>query len=233
MRFPCLHRRPDILPDTDVLIAADVPHTPYLAADAQGIWQLHTAGRKPQHIDFADSFYRCRGGTEYLPKTFKSVPAGGRILDATAGWGRDSWLLAYRGFRVTLCERHPALYALLAQALASAASNPLISAAAARLSLCYGDALDTIAARGREYDAIYLDPMFPAREKSAKVKKDMQTLHELLADSENNGDALLTASLASGCPRIVVKRPKGAPYLADTAPHHSLQTPNIRYDIYL
>lgn len=188
--------------------------------------------QKPVHIDFSDAYYRHRGGTEYLPKAFKHM-AGGSILDATAGWARDAWLLAYRGFHLTLCERHPALYLLLQQGIAHAQQIAITADVAARLQVEYEESEQYIHRNGANFDAIYLDPMYPQREKSAKVKKDMQILHELMTPYPNNGDSLLLAARESGCPRIVVKRPQGAPFLANLTPHHSLNAPNTRFDIYL
>lgn len=207
----------------------------YLAQNPQGLWQLCREGIKPLHIDFSGAHYRHRGGTEYLPKAFKGM-AGGSIIDATAGWGRDAWLLAYRGFRLTLCERNPYLYILLKQAVEQARELPLTAAVAARIEIVHHDSRDFLTASGAQADAIYLDPMYPQRQKSAKVKKDMQILHALLgadAGEQSDNAQLLDSALNSGCPRIVVKRPHSAEHLGGIAPHHSIEAPNTRFDIYL
>lgn len=220
-------------PPFDILDAAP-PAGFYLAQNGQGLWQLCGAEIAPQSIDFSTAYYRHRGGTEYLPKAFKGM-AGGRILDATAGWARDAWLLAYRGFEVRLCERNPYLYVLLKQGIEQAQQQALTAAVAARLSLSYGDSRNLLAAAA-SFDAVYLDPMYPKRQKSAKVKQDMQVLQALLGeDSADQADnaALLQAALAGGCARVVVKRPAAAAPLGELRPHHSIHAPNTRFDVYL
>ncbi|MDO5090088.1 MAG: class I SAM-dependent methyltransferase [Cardiobacteriaceae bacterium] len=183
----------------------------------------------PVTIDFMDAYYRARGGSEHLPKTLRGM-AGAHVADATAGWARDAWLLAYRGFRITLIEREPLLFALLAQGIARAQATPAIAAIAARLDVLHADSSDHLRHNG--YDAVYLDPMYPARDKKSKVKKDMQILHALLADTPGNHDALLASARHAARERVIVKRPQGAPHLADATPDYQIHAPNTRFDIY-
>lgn len=210
--FPVLHNTPEHCLKTAFSCHETAPENAYYLAQIDGQWSLcHSQDKQPFTIDFSSTYYRHRGGTEYLPKAFKGM-AGGTIFDATAGWARDSWLLAYRGFQMTLCERHPALFIMLKQGIAQAQTLPLTAEVAARMNIVFGEAANLLRARASEFDAVYLDPMYPQREKSAKVKKDMQILHALLADHVNNGDDLLLAAQEGGAKRIIVKRPKGAPY---------------------
>ena len=183
----------------------------------------------PTTIHFADAYYRHRGGTEYLPKTLRGM-AGAHIADATAGWARDAWLLAYRGFRVTLIERNPLLYTLLAQGIARAQQETLTQTVAARLHIVHADSSDYL--RDHPFDAVYLDPMYPTREKKSKVKKDMQILHALLGDEPPNHEALLASAKMSARQRVIVKRPQGAEHLANSAPDYQITAPNTRFDIY-
>ena len=183
----------------------------------------------PSTIDFRDAYYRARGGTEYLPKALRGM-AGAHIADATAGWARDAWLLAYRGFRVTLIERQPLLFALLEQGIAFAQQDRVIRDIAARLSVVQGDSREHL--RKQRFDAVYLDPMYPVRDKKSKVKKDMQILHTLLADTGDDHAALLDAALQSAKQRVIVKRPQSAEHLAARAPDWQIHAPNTRFDVY-
>lgn len=83
--------------------------------DADGDYYLHWRDERyhlcdrqnrhpPLTLDFAD--YLGRSGSETLPKTLRGL-ADAPIADATAGWGKDAWLLASRGFTLTLYERNP------------------------------------------------------------------------------------------------------------------------------
>ncbi|MDO4434941.1 MAG: class I SAM-dependent methyltransferase [Cardiobacteriaceae bacterium] len=191
-------------------------------------------------IDFHEAYYRARGGTEYLPKALKGLKMMS-VLDVTAGWGRDSWLLAYRGFQVTMVERNPYLGFLLQQAVQTAQASNSIGTVAARLSFIATDALtylnEYLAKRFDNllWGAIYLDPMYPERKKQAMVKKPMQVLQALLGEAGDGEDLLACARLAIAaglCERVVVKRPQTAPHLSVDKPDYSIDAPNTRFDVY-
>ena len=80
-------------------------------------------------------------------------------------------------------------------------------------------------------DVIYLDPMYPSRDKSALVKKDMQILHQLVGH-DATGAELLSIAVQRAKKRVVVKRPKGAPLLNTLKPVAEVVSKNTRYDIY-
>ena len=156
-----------------------------------------------------------------------------RAVDATAGLGEDSLLLAAAGFRVTLCECNPAIAALLRDALARAADDERLSPIVARMELVEGDgiaALSRLAKAHNEPDLVYLDPMFPGRAKSAAVKKKFQLLHRLERPCDDEA-ALLAAARAANPRKIAIKRPVKAPYLAGEKPSYSLSGKAVRYDV--
>ncbi|MCT1282181.1 class I SAM-dependent methyltransferase, partial [Pseudomonas aeruginosa] len=78
---------------------------------------------------------------------------------------------------------------------------------------------------------IYLDPMFPHRDKSALVKKEMRLFRPLVGD-DLDAPALLQAALALASHRVVVKRPRKAPIIEGPKPGYSLEGKSSRYDIY-
>ncbi len=151
-----------------------------------------------------------------------------RILDTTAGLGRDAFILAAAGCEVTMTERNPVLAAMLEAALEEARLDRRTSRVAERLKLA------AIDARKMETDAdvIYLDPMFPARDKSAAVKKEMQLLQRLLGPTED-GVALLEWALENAGERVVVKRPRHAQPLGGRAPDMSYEGSSTRFDAYM
>ena len=114
--------------------------------------------------------------------------------------------------------------------MAAAQENPRTAAIAARLTLNHADAAAALAPAS--FAAVYLDPMYPERRKSAKVKKHMQALQQLIGHHGDDATLLARARLAA-TRRVIVKRPQHAPPLADIAPHHAIDGPNTRYDIYL
>lgn len=154
------------------------------------------------------------------------------VLDATAGMGRDSLMMAMLGCNIIMQERNFAIYQLLKNALTRLKnSGDFKTEIVARLNL---QKLNSISHMENlnDIDVIYLDPMFPTRKKSALVKKEMR-LFKLLAGEDEDADQLLLNSLASKTKRVVVKRPKGAPILAGKKPSHEIVAKKFRYDVYL
>lgn len=175
------------------------------------------------------------------------------LLDATAGLGEDSFLLAAAGFDVTLYERDRTIFLLLEDTLKRAAENPDTAEITARMHLVEGDsinAMERIAAdrqtspagtdgcppngsqKGLTPDVILLDPMFPERKKSGLVKKKFQLIHYLEAPCTDEG-RLFEAARNAYPSRIIVKRPEKGPTLAGARPSYSLKGKAIRYDIYV
>ena len=156
------------------------------------------------------------------------------IVDATAGLGRDGFVLASLGARVTLLERSPVMAALLADGLARARRNEATRDIASHyLQLVNTDAaawLRACAERDRP-EVVYLDPMYPHRSKSALVKKEMRALRAMVGDDADASE-LLVAALACARKRVVVKRPKDAPPLEGPRPSGAVVSKNTRYDIY-
>jgi len=191
---------------------------------------------KPFHIDFCQGKLAHRGtraNKELLGKAISlkklNTP---KVLDATAGLGRDGFLLASLGCEVVLIEQNPVLYLLLDDALKryekyrKESGQPQLN-----LKLLHQDAIEFLKSSDT-YPVIYLDPMFPERNKSALVKKEMRFLHDIVGPSENDS-ALLEISLQKAEKRVVVKRPLHAEFLANRKPDFSYKGKAIRFDIYL
>jgi 16S rRNA (guanine1516-N2)-methyltransferase len=154
-----------------------------------------------------------------------------RVLDATAGLGRDGYTLAALGAQVTLLERNAMVGALLADARRRALNDAAAAQAAARTEVVVADAR-TLLERAAPYDAIYLDPMYPDLGKTALAKKEMQLLRELTG-GDADADDLLAPALANAKRRVVVKRPVKAPPLSGQKPQLCLRGTQARFDIYL
>lgn len=154
------------------------------------------------------------------------------VVDATAGLGQDAFVLASLGCRVTMFERNPIIHALLADGLARAALSADCAAIVERMQLQGGSSINGLAQAPTEAaDVIYLDPMFPHREKSALVKKEMQVFRTIVGDDEDSGD-LLAAALAHARYRVVVKRARKAPAIVGPEPTTRIEGKSSRYDVY-
>lgn len=155
-----------------------------------------------------------------------------RVLDATAGLGRDAFVLATLGCDLMLIERQPLIAALLEDGLARAQTDMEVRPIVERMQLRSGNAIELMKAwEGEAPQVIYLDPMFPHREKSALVKKEMRLFRPFVGDDLDAG-ALLEQALALASHRVVVKRPRKAPAIETAKPGYSLEGKSSRYDIY-
>ena len=154
------------------------------------------------------------------------------VLDATAGLGQDAFVLASLGCRLTLFERSPVIHALLSDGLSRAALNEQSAPIVARMALQSGSSIDWLSQAGAgAADVIYLDPMFPHRDKSALVKKEMQVFRTVVGDDDDS-PALLKAALAVATYRVVVKRPRKAEPVSGPEPTTRIEGKSSRYDIY-
>ena len=155
------------------------------------------------------------------------------VLDATAGLGRDGFVLASLGCKVILHERHPVVAALLYDGLQRAYNNSEIGPwMQQNMSLIFGSSHTLLAQCDSMPDVVYLDPMFPHREKSALVKKEMRVFQELVG-GDTDADDLLDFAYPLASKRVVVKRPDYAPFLNDKTPSMQIKTKKNRFDVYV
>lgn len=147
-----------------------------------------------------------------------------RVLDATAGFGRDAMLLAALGAEVDCCERHPAVYESLREAVAHLPDD-----VAARMR-CHPIDARTLFAEAR-WDVVFLDPMYTPTKKQALPRAAAQALRDLVGE-DTDADALLAPARAVALRRVVVKRALRAPPLAGSRPMQSLRGNSIRFDLY-
>lgn len=151
------------------------------------------------------------------------------IIDATAGMGEDSMILAAAGFEVYLFEYDPVIAALLKDALDRAMEIPELKEATGRMHFTEGNSIDNMSKLEIAPDVVLLDPMFPARQKSALVKRKFQLLQKLEKPCSDENE-LLQAALNVKPGRIVIKRPLKGPFLGGMKPSYSLTGKAIRYD---
>ena len=151
------------------------------------------------------------------------------VLDLTAGWGRDAFLLAAHGREVTMIEQN-ALIAHCLEFLLGLARNADEHSPCHRTQLIRGDSLQQLQ-QGATADCLYLDPMFPDHKSGAKPGKELQILQQL---TQNRSiEELFEQALASAAQRVVVKRPLHAPALSERKPDLQYREKTIRFDVYL
>lgn len=190
--------------------------------------------------------------SELILKAAK-ISADSQVIDATAGFGHDSLILASTGAQVTMLEQQPLMALLLFSEQQRMSAQPNWQKLMARLTIINTDALSYFAQLQKNktdqavaVDVVYLDPMFPEDSyqdsktgKGAKVGKQMQALHHLARpptlDEEkallNNAQAVV-ADNQEGRGRVIVKRPQQAPFLSQQNPDESWHNAALRFDGY-
>lgn len=234
-------KTPETLPDYarhgSLKISSRQPESGvYLHHAADGI-SLCKAGEKGTvQVNFCSgtaAWRREKGGGEMIAKAVNHT-AKPIVWDATGGLGRDAFVLAAQGLQVRVFERHPAVYALLADGLARAGQGGLAEMTA-RIALHCGNATDLLPEMAAQYgcpDVVYLDPMYPERQKSAAVKKEMAYFHELVGAAEGEAELFQAARLLAK-KRIVVKRPRLGEWLCGVKPNYAYTGKSTRFDVYL
>ena len=218
-----------------------------LVIDTHEVWLQPLEKPRPGRVivDFSSSDMRHRRKSGHNEPLGRAVGVKAdrrpRVFDATAGLGRDAFVLADLGCEVELSEASPILYFLLRRAHEAAllsASEKVIQAAK-RMTISGGDSTRRSLS---EFNTIYLDPMFPERSKSAAVKKDLAAVQTLLASPSISSELaqsgstdpaleLLHWALSQPVERVVVKRPAKSSFLGGIKPSHSITGKTVRFDV--
>ena len=154
------------------------------------------------------------------------------IVDATAGLGRDAFLLASLGARVTLIERSATMHDLLAEGLERArAEGGRYTETIARMTLLHGDS--RILLPELRPEVVLVDPMHPPRHNTALVKKEMRLIREIVG-TDPDAAQLMQVALESARYRVVLKWPlRGEPIPALPKPSHQISCASTRYDVFV
>ena len=216
----------------------------YLIVDGDHFY-LQQGGQKapgPVSVDFVHgaSAHRRKFGGGKGQSIAKAVGISSAykptVLDATAGLGRDAFVLATLGCDVTMIERHPVVYLLLKSGLQCAQSAEDVADIMTRMKLLQGDSIGLLSnwltENKPQPDIVYLDPMFPDNTKSAQVKKDMAILQQLHQHTADDSIELFNAAWQAKCQRLVVKRPQKAATLSADKPTFQINGKTCRFDVY-
>ena len=154
------------------------------------------------------------------------------IIDATAGLGYDSFILASLGANVTLIERSEKIYKLLQDGISEGMLyGGEISKIIGRMSLIYGDSKNILPQLSPE--VILIDTMYKDRKKSALVKNDMRLVREIVG-TDSDYTELIEVALKFALNRVVIKQPRYAEPLKEIKEcSHQILGRTIRYDVHM
>ena len=177
------------------------------------------------------------------------ITSDSTVIDATAGFGHDSLILASTGAQVIMLEQQPLMALLLLAEQLHMNALPNWQKLMSRLQIINTDALnyfERLQTDAKTIDVVYLDPMFPEDSyqdsktgKGAKVGKHMQALHQLACPPTPEEEMQLLQSAQAVVShhgdkqgRVVVKRPQLAPLLANQPASESWHNEAVRFDGY-
>ena len=154
------------------------------------------------------------------------------VVDATAGLGRDAFLLASLGARVTLIERSATMHALLLEGLERArAEGGRHAETVSRMTLVHGDSC--VLLPQMKPQVILIDPMHPPRDKTALVKKEMRLIRDIVG-TDADSVQLMQVALEAAQNRVVLKWPLRADPMAGVRkPSHQILGKSTRYDVFV
>ena len=154
------------------------------------------------------------------------------IIDATAGLGYDSFILASIGAKVTLIERSQKMYELLQNGIDEGLSfGGEIEKIIKRMELVFGDSKDILPKLTPE--VIMIDTMYKDRKKTALVKNNMRLVRDIVGPDSDYID-LLKVALNCATNRVVLKQPRYAKPIKEIRKcSHQILGKTIRYDVFM
>ena len=154
------------------------------------------------------------------------------IIDATAGLGYDSFILASLGAKVTLIERSQKMHEILQNAIDEGILfGGEIEKIINRMELLFGDSKDILPKLIPE--VIMIDTMYKDRKKTALVKNNMRLVREIVGPDSDYIE-LLKVALNCAKNRVVLKQPRYAEPIKEIRKcSHQILGKTIRYDVFM
>jgi len=145
------------------------------------------------------------------------------VLDCTAGFGRDSFLLESMGHDVTMIENSPIVAMLLKNALRR--SNNI------NIKLFFGNAYDYMKHSNEKYDYIYIDFMFEKLKNKSLSSKNDEAL-KMISFNDNNKNKIIQLAQSVSNKKVIVKEPRNT-VSGILKPNYIIKTKLLKYNIYL
>jgi 16S rRNA (guanine1516-N2)-methyltransferase len=142
------------------------------------------------------------------------------ILDGFSGFGGDALTLAMTRCRLTLVEKDPLVWLMLRE----------LTEGIPNIQLNCRDCMELMEEDSRDWDTIYLDPMFHRNRKSALPNLELQHLRALSTDEPIDFQSLIELSRSKAKRRVVIKRKLKDPIWLK--PNFSIEGKLVRFDVY-
>ncbi|MBT7322542.1 MAG: class I SAM-dependent methyltransferase [Gammaproteobacteria bacterium] len=163
---------------------------------------------------------RLAGKKDVFDKLFPKK--GSTILDCTAGYGRDSYILRSMGYDITMIENSPVMSLLLNSALKKLELS--------NFSMYHGNSYDYLKHSENHYEYIYIDFMFDKLKESSLSSKNDETL-KLISFQDSNKNNLIKLAIKKSKGRVIVKEPKHS--LSNILkPDYIIKTKLLNFNVY-
>lgn len=150
-----------------------------------------------------------------------------KILDLTAGWGSDAFMLASSGANVTLVERDPIVFLLLEDGI-----RRLLEVMPYGMQAINIDAMEYLDSYSLDFDVIYLDPIRKLQNSNAKNKKEMEMLRSII-QKDQHYENLLNKILTIPNKKVVLKLGKKEILESRLKPNFIIKGTNTKFLVFL
>ncbi len=188
---------------------------------------FHKTDKHYINVDFASKHLSYRSQAHLQAELIVKAVLGKKkqalkILDCTAGFGKDAYILSLTGSSIIAFESHALMFLLLKDGLQRAKIDTI--------NLQNKNALKAI--KNTVCDVVYIDPMYPASKKTAKNNKFMTFLQAFIGHQDTMALKLFEQARLSAAKKIVIKRPIKANFVNDSKPSSQIIGKAVRFDIY-
>lgn len=145
-----------------------------LCVDENGLW-LSANGMKMQP-DWKAEIPRLKRASLKSEMIARACQLGEKpvLVDATAGLGHDSLLMAYLGAQIQLVERHPILFTLLEDSKAQAQHDPFLSQFMDRIQLIFADSASYLQQLDQEEKQLMWSTLTRCSHSEIKINKQLK-----------------------------------------------------------
>jgi 16S rRNA (guanine1516-N2)-methyltransferase len=210
-------------------------HQPHLYLSEAGLSFFHPEARSTNQfrIDFnsGSTGWRIKRANheKLIKKALGKSERPLNILDCTAGMLQDALLFLSLGHQVTALEQSKILFYLLQDGISRSEDQSIFL----KLDLIHANAC-SYAARAKNFDVIYFDPMYPPSKKNALSSGQLEYISKILEVEAlaNNASQDFEVLQLIPAQKMVVKRPiKAEPFSYQT--NYEVSGKTTRFDVYI
>lgn len=221
--------------ENNLLIVNKPSYRSYFVYNELGLFFQHKFSKNRLHLDFLKGSIGWRltrvDHERHLKKALGRSSKELTVFDGTGGFLYDSLILLSLGHKVVAVEQSKTIYCLVKDALNRAVES---IDCLEKLEFICGDSYKIFKHRKEDFDAIYLDPMYPNSSKKFKNSEKMETLKKILIEEEmsTNPDELFIKFRDENYKKIILKRPLKSEKICSNI-NYQILGKTMRYDVYL